>query len=209
MRPSASLVLLLGVLAGCASMPQGSARTSEVNPPFEVIQVARLNSLLAEMHKVVAGTPTEQAEILAIARQGYEQSPGSPAALRYGLLLGAPVHPGRNPAQSQQLLRESLARRELLSPYEQALAEVELERVTTELLGASENQRLVEELRQERDRQRNGASTANLQRQLQAANDANVLLRRQLDEARAKLDAIAELERQAGRPPNSEGSSTR
>jgi hypothetical protein len=209
MRPSTSLILLLGVLAGCASVPQGSARTTDENPPFEVIQVARLNSLLGDMHKVVAGTPTEQAEILAAARQGYEQAPGSPAALRYGLLLAAPVHPGRNPGQAVQLLRESLARNELLSPYEQALAEVELERIGTELLGTSENQRLVEELRQERERQRNGASNANLQRQLQAANDANALLRRQLDEARAKLEAIAELERQAGRPPTNEGSSTR
>jgi hypothetical protein len=205
MRPSLSLVLLLGVLAGCASVPQGSARTTEAGPPFEVLQVARLNSLLSDMHKVVAGTPTEQAEILAAARQGYEQSPGTPATLRYGLLLAAPVHPGRNPAQAQQLLRESLARRELLSPYEQALATVELERVTIEMLGTSENQRLVEELRQERERQRSSASNGNLQRQLQAANEANAQLRRQLDEARAKLEAIAELERQAGRPPPSEG----
>lgn len=207
MRRNPALVLLLGVLGGCASLPQGGARNAEASPPFEVIQVARLNSLLGDMRAVVTGTPTEQAEILAAARQGYEEFRGSPAALRYGLLLAAPVHPARNPAQAQQLLRESLARREQLSQYEQALAEVELERVTAELLGTSENQRLVDELRQERERQRNGTSIANLQRQLQAANDANTALRRQLDEARAKLEAIAELERQAGRPPTSEGNS--
>lgn len=206
MRPDWALVLLLGVLGGCASLPQGAARNADATPPFEVIQAARLNSLLADMRTVVTGTPTEQAEVLAAARQGYEEFRGSPAALRYGLLLGAPVHPARNPAQAQQLLRESLARREQLSQYEQALAEVELERVTTELLGASENQRLLEELRQERERQRSGSSAANLQRQLQAANDMIAQLRRQLDEARAKLEAIAELERQAGRPPTSEGS---
>jgi hypothetical protein len=158
------------------------------------------------MRTVVSGTPTEQAEVLAAARLGYEEFRGSPAALRYGLLLAAPVHPARNAVQAQQLLRESLARREQLSQYEQALAEVELERITTELLGASESQRLVDELRQERERQRTGSSTANLQRQLQAANDTIAQLRRQLDEARAKLEAIAELERQAGRPPTSEGS---
>lgn len=207
MRPSRALILLLGVLGGCASLPQGGARNADTTPPFEVIQAARLNSLLTDMRAIVSGTPTEQAEVLAAARQGYEEFRGSPAALRYGLVLAAPVHPGRNPAQAQQLLREALARREQLSQYEQALAEVELERLGAELLGASENQRLVEELRQERERQRNGSSTANLQRQLQAANDTIAQLRRQLDEARAKLEAIAELERQAGRPPTSEGSS--
>lgn len=206
MRPDRALILLLGVLGGCASLPQGGARNTDSTPPFEVIQAARLNSLLADVRMVVAGTPTEQAEVLAAARQGYEEFRGSPAALRYGLVLAAPVHPARNPAQAQQLLRESLARREQLSQYEQALAEVELERITTELLGASENQRLVDELRQERERQRNGSATANQQRQLQAANDTIAQLRRQLDEARAKLEAIAELERQAGRPPTSEGS---
>lgn len=206
MRPDRALILLLGVLGGCATLPQGGARNMDSTPPFEVIQAARLNSLLADVRMVVAGTPTEQAEVLAAARQGYEEFRGSPAALRYGLVLAAPVHPARNPAQAQQLLRESLARREQLSQYEQALAEVELERITTELLGASENQRLVDELRQERERQRNGSATANQQRQLQAANDTIAQLRRQLDEARAKLEAIAELERQAGRPPTSEGS---
>jgi hypothetical protein len=196
MRPRLITVLVLGLMTGCASLPDGRARPADTAPSGEIMEAVRLNSLLAAVLTVVTGTPTEQAEVMAAAKQGHEQSrSGGPALLRYGLLLAAPAHPARDPVQAQQLLREALARRELLSSLEQALATVELERVSSELRAGTENTRLVDELRQERDRARSGASSAALTRQLQAANEQNALLRRQLDEARAKLDALAELER--------------
>lgn len=206
MRHSAAPLLLACLLGGCAVLPQGGAPPANANPSSDdLIQARQLDALLTALLSVVSGTPAEQAEILAAAREGFEQARQGQGALRYGLLLAAPQHPGRDPAQAQQLLREALARPELLSPAEEALAKVELERVSIELRAGTEIQRLGEELRQERERQRTGPASANLQRQLQAATDANALLRRQLDEARAKLEAIAELERQADRPPTSEG----
>lgn len=202
MRPELATGLLLGLLAGCASLP--ASRTPPPSPPVivESIQTTQLTSLLAALSRVVEGTPAEQAEELAVARAGYEQARQGPAALRYGLLLAAPGHPGRDPALAQQLLREALVRPELLSINERTLGRVELERVTAELLAAAENQRLVAEVQQERERQRNAQASAAITRQLQAANEQNAQLRRALEEARAKLDAIAELERrQADRPP--------
>jgi hypothetical protein len=207
MRPSAASLLLACLLSGCAVLPQGGPPPADTaQSSDDLIQARQLNALLTALLSVVSGTPAEQAEILAAARQGAEQARQGQGALRYGLLLAAPLHPGRDPVQAQQLLREALARPELLSQMEEALASVELERLNIELRAGTENQRLVDELRQERERQPAGPTSANLQRQLQAANEANALLRRQLDEARAKLEAIAELERQANRPPTSEGS---
>lgn len=202
MRPDLPGCLLLGLLAGCASLPASRSPAPSPAPVVESIQSTQLTSLLASLLRVVEGTPAEQAEEIAVARAGYEQARQGPAALRYGLLLAAPRHPARDPAQAQQLLREALARPELLSINERALGLVELERITPELLAIAENQRLVAELQQERDRQRNAPASAAITRQLQAANEQNAQLRRALEEARAKLDAIAELERrQADRPP--------
>lgn len=202
MRPELAGSLLLGLLAGCASL--SSSRMPPPPPPqvVESIQTTQLTSLLAALATVVEGTPAEQAEEIALARAGYEQARQGPATLRYGLLLAAPGHPARDPMQAQQLLREALVRPELLSTNERTLGRVELERITAELLASAENQRLVAEVQLERDRQRNAPASAAITRQLQTANEQNAQLRRALEEARAKLDAIAELERrQADRPP--------
>lgn len=202
MRPELAGGLLLGLLAGCAGLPAN--RTPPPSPPqvVESIQTTQLTSLLAALATVVEGTPAEQAEEIALARAGYEQARQGPAALRYGLLLAAPGHPARDPVQAQQLLREALVRPELLSINERALGRVELERITAELLARAENERLVAEVQLERERQRNATASAAITRQLQVANEQNAQLRRALEEARAKLDAIAELERrQADRPP--------
>jgi hypothetical protein len=115
--------------------------------------------------------------------------------LRYGLLLAAPSHPARDPAQAQRLLREALARPELLSSVERALAIVEQAQVEHELGMTSENQRLVAEAQQERERQRNAPPSATLARRLQQEIEESARLKRELDAARAKLEAIANIER--------------
>lgn len=209
MRPDARVlaVLLLAAVAGCTALPVTREREPEPVSQ-EQIQAAQLVSLLGDLEAIVGGTPTRQAEVMAAARQAFEDARQGPAALRYGLLLAAPVHPSRNPTEAQQVLRESLARPELLTGMERALASVELERVTAELRLGEENQRLLSEGRQQRDRQRSEPSTAALSRQLQAAQEEAARLRKELTDAREKLDAIAEFERrQADRPPSSEGRS--
>lgn len=205
MRPERLLIAML-LLSGCATLPGPPARAPEPVPSSEAIQLAQLTSYSTALYSMVAGSVTEQAETLAAARAGYDQARQGPAALRYGLLLAAPLHAARDPVMAQQLLREALARPELLTPLERLLGNVELERVNAELKLGTENERLLAETRAERDRQRATPGNAALNRQLQTLTDQNAQLRRALDEARAKLDAIAEFERrQAERPPASEG----
>lgn len=208
MRPErAALACLFGaMLAGCTTLPYPRDQTAEAPPTGEVLEAAQINSLLGDLMRVATGTPTEQAEIMARARHDFEQVRGGTAALRYGLLLAAPVHPARNPAEAQQLLRESLTRPELLSTMERALALVELERINAELRMGDENLRLLAEAQQARERQRTEPNSAALNRQLQTAQAENAQLREALRDARSKLDAIAEFERrQNDRPPPSEG----
>jgi hypothetical protein len=207
MRPDLAAILLATLLAGCASLPGPREPAPDPVTAIEAIQAAQLKNHLLALLTLVSGTPTEQAEVVAAARQGFEGARQGPAALHFGLVLTAPVHPARDPEFGLQLLREALARPELLSAGEHALAMVELERVSAELRLGGENLRLVNDLQQqERERTRTAPSTAATTRQLQAAQEENARLRRELLDAREKLDAIAEFERrQADRPPASEG----
>lgn len=213
MRPERALLLLCVALTGCGSLGglRGEKPAPIAAPTAESIQAAQLASYVTNLQQLVQGSPAEQAEVLAAAHQAYDQAHQGPAALRYGLVLAAPGHPARDPAQAQRVLRETLARPELLNVGERALAVVELQRVDAELRLAAENQRLVEEAQRERERQRTAPSLAAVNKRLQAEQEENARLKKALDEARAKLDAIVniELERSApNRPPTDRPSSS-
>jgi hypothetical protein len=203
------LTLICGALAACSSLPKlGNARAAPAaQPSLESMQATQLTSVIHALQQLVQGGPAEQAEVLATARAAYEQARQGPAALRYGLMLAAPSHPARDPVTAQRLLREVQARPELLSGIERALASVELQRVDAELRGTTENERLVAEVQRERDKSRTAPASATLTRRLQVEAEENVRLRKELAEARAKLDAIANIERSSisDRPSGSEG----
>lgn len=186
-----------GILAGCSSL-QGSPppRGTVVLPPASELQASSaISATLELLQRLLQGGPAEQAEALAGARSAYEENPRGGAQLRYALALSAPHHPARDPALSQKLLRELLAAPETLLPLERSLALIELQRVDAELRLSAENQRLISEAERERNRDRGtGAASAALNRRLQAEMDENARLRRALDEARAKLDAVATIE---------------
>jgi hypothetical protein len=203
--------LMLALVTGCASLqgpppPRGSA----VLPPASELQAASaITATLDLLQRLLQGGPAEQAEALATARTAYEESPRGGAQLRYALALAAPRHPARDPALSQRLLRELLAAPETLLPLERSLALIELQRVDTELRLTAENHRLVAEAARDRNRDRGtggAAASAALTRRLQAELDENARLRKELDEARAKLDAVATIEQNiTDRKPPTEG----
>ena len=197
------------VLAGCTGLndlrSNGAAGTP-VTPTAEAVQAAQLNSYSATLSQLVQGSPAEQAELIAGARAAYDPARAGPGALRYGLMLAAPNHPAHDAALAQRVLREALSRPELLSGAERSLAIVESQRMEAELRARAEVERLTAELQRERDRQRTAAPSASVARRLQAEMDENARLRKALDEARAKLDAIANIERSiSDRPPATEG----
>lgn len=186
------LLLLLALAgAGCAGGLGG--RGGNAAAPVvdrSAAQAQLLASHLETLARLVQGAPDQQAEIIAAARVDYELAPTASHQLRYALALATNGHGGHDPALAQRLLREILAQPEALQPAERALALLELQSIEKQLALAEEIRRLqTDVVRSERER----ATAAS--RRLQAEIEENARLRRELDEARAKLDAIANIER--------------
>jgi hypothetical protein len=196
MRPSLNSVLALGLaLCGCANIdtlrtpppPQQSENRTEDRDTVAAVLMA---STFQSMQHLAQAAPAEQAEIVAAAREAYERAPQGSAKLRYALLLATPGHPARDPVLAQKLLRELAAQPETLLPLERAVALIELAQLNDEQGLKADNERLQSD-EQRADHER-GAAT---QRRLQAELDENARLRKQLEDAQAKLDAIANIER--------------
>jgi hypothetical protein len=94
-----------------------------------------------------------------------------------------------------------MANPEMLMASERALAFLELQQIDDHLTLEAENRRLQSDaVRADRER------LATVNRRLQLETDENTRLRRELEEARAKLDAIANIERSLNeRKPSNEG----
>lgn len=201
-------LLLLTTLAGCAAGPQPREQhaAAPAPPSRDAVQAAQISRYLADLQTVIQGNPTEQAELIAASKAAYEQSKQGSAVLRYGLLLAAPVHAARDPVQAQRLLLEALSHPELLSSSEHGLAVLQLAQVDAELRLSAEVERLVVELQRDRERQITAPPSSASNRLLLAEREETARLRKALDEARAKLEALTRIERSfSDRPTAPEG----
>jgi hypothetical protein len=198
MRPERPLLAcalgaLLAFASGCDTLG-GSSRQSSTRANTTVDSDTQVAVVLADMiqtlQRLSAGSPAEQAELVTGARAAYERSPGGTAQLRYALVLATPGHEGRDAERSRQLLRELAARPEALAPAERALSMFELSQLDRELGLASDNDRLQAIANRSVDKDQLAAANRRLQTEL----DDNARLRKQLEEAQAKLDTIANIE---------------
>jgi hypothetical protein len=197
MRPSGRLFIAVS-LAGLGACANIEAIHSPPPPPGnesapedrDTIAAVLMGSTFQSMQRLAQAAPAEQAEILAAAREAYVRSPQGEAQLRYALMLATPGHPARDPVMAQRLLRELAARPEALLPLERAVTLIELAEIDSELGLKAENERLQSD-EQRTDREH----IALAQRRLQTELDENTRLRKQLEDAQAKLDAIAKIER--------------
>lgn len=190
-------------LAACETGRLGSGDDSAGAPTVDrtVASAGALAAYLEVLQRLVESGPAEQAEIVVAAQREFELAPTPSHQLRYALALAAPNHAGSDPVKAQQLLRELLAVPETMLPAERALAMLELMKVDQQMLLAAENRRLQnDQARADRDR------IAATNRRLQAEIEENARLRKALEEAQAKLDAIADIERKINeRNSNTEG----
>jgi len=190
-----ALAALLALTGGCDAFgrlgashePTGRTSTAVDSDTQVAVVVA---DMIQTLQRLSGGSPAEQAEIITAARQAYERSAGGTAPLRYALVLATPGHEGRDPERARQLLRELAARPETLAPAERALSLFELSQLDRELGLVSDNERLQAIANRSVDQDRLTAAN----RRLQAELDDNARLRRQLEEAQAKLDTIANIE---------------
>ncbi|MGB5578840.1 MAG: hypothetical protein WBM88_15630, partial [Woeseiaceae bacterium] len=101
-----------------------------------------------------------------------------------------PGHPESNPVEAERLLREVLAQTELLTPAEISLATIHLNNVARFIVANAE----ARNLRSSSSRAAQTEEQAVSQR-LSSVEAENRRLRRELEEAEDKLEAITSIER--------------
>jgi hypothetical protein len=147
-------------------------------------------SHLDYLYQVTRASPADQAGMVDDARRAAATDPTVINQLRYALVLALPGVAGSDSAAARTELNALLASPERLLPAEQALAQVMLRDVDARLTLVSENEQLG--LKASSDlRAREQALTRRLQ--VQAADIER--LQQAVEEAEAKLKAVAELEK--------------
>lgn len=188
---------LLG--AGCSATPSREPpKTELLRVPSADGEAARL--YLNDLAELASSPPARQAEILKSARDLAESQPTTTNRLRYALLLADPSHGGSDPVAARRQLSEILARPEWALPSERALAGVLLRATEVRLALADDTKRLAD-VTSARDQTKLNA----VSRRLTAESEENARLKKALDEAQKKLDAITELERAGKERGNAPG----
>ena len=192
LRAALSAALVLLTAAGCSSSLLSRDRSAPAPAPAQPVSAssAVLTEYLLLLQRLLQGSASEQAEIVARAQNEYDAAPTPSRELKLALILATPGHPATDQPRAQQLLRELAAHPETLLPAERALAFLELSQIDDHLTLVAENRRLQTDAARE-----DQARMASANRRLQAELDENAKLRKELEEAHAKLDAIANIER--------------
>jgi hypothetical protein len=203
-RTAAGVLLIVTLISACASdMLKGSPPRTMVPAPVidrAAASATVITSYLDGLQKLLTAQPADQAEMVAAAQREYELAPTPSHQLRYALILATPGHAATDQLRGQRLLRELWASPATLLPAERALAYLEQQKVDAQVMLTAENRRLQSAaVRTQTDR------STNLNKRLQAEIDENARLRKELDAAQAKLDAISDIERSLSeRKPSAE-----
>jgi hypothetical protein len=200
LRPAAVLAAVL-LLGGCAT---GFLAPPPAPAPKPVIdhKAASAEALaddLSVLASLLAAPPQQQMQIVGTAEQDFRNTPTPSRKLRLALILGTPDQAGSDLPRAQQMLQElSSDPQSSLMAGERALVALELQQIGDYLTLARENRTL------QADAAR-AEQLVSLKRRLDGAAEENEKLKKQLGEARAKLAAIANIEkslneRKPGRP---------
>ena len=191
-RTLAATALVALLLGGCAQTKQlmsgmGKSSSSE---DVGILGAPEADKYLQEMYELAAGDPATQAEIYADARSASSLTPGPSTNLRYALVLATPGHSESNAEAAQSLLRELLTQAPLMTQAEVSLATLHLKYVEQLIVANSEVRRLRAATSRAAQTQEAAASA-----RLTSVETENRRLRRELEEAEDKLEAITSIER--------------
>jgi hypothetical protein len=187
-------VFASGILGGCGTLGGSLSSQRAAPPPIPVgttPDTATVGPVLEMMSALPQGDPARQAELFQAAKDAATLAPTTSNRLRFALALATPGHSGSDPVAARRQLSELLARPETLLPVERLLAMVELQDVDQRLVLQSENQRLRDEAAHD---QRDKTLQA-VKARLSAEQDETARLRKALEEAHAKLEAVTHIER--------------
>jgi hypothetical protein len=193
MRPEHVIALLLAafLVAGCKNVDDwsGLKRRPGTTPTSQTDDGQLVADYLETLDRLGRGGVAEQAEIVDATRTAYLNDPSTRKRLRYAFVLAVPGHAASDPAGARALIGEALATPETMLPSERSLADLMVRDLDARLSLSHENQTL-----------RNGSNSeeenriADLNRRLQAETAEKERLRKELERAEAKLEAIATLE---------------
>jgi hypothetical protein len=198
-----SLIVLSLLLAGCGSSGGafgtrggGTASSVQVAPSDAVSRPVAANGLsvyFETLRDLIEGNPVVQADTFRAAADAANLTPTTTNRLNLALALATPGHPASNPLEAQRQLMSLLAASDTLLSEERTLALVYLKEVEQRLILEAEAQRLqrAEQAAAAAKTQQNDDS----EQRLEAALEENRQLQGELDEAKAKLDAITNIER--------------
>jgi hypothetical protein len=185
------LLVALSLVGACKSVDDwsGLKRRKETTPVAHTDDGQLIAAYLATLDRLGRGGAAEQAEIVESTRTAYLAEPSTQKRLRYAFVLAVPGHAASDPAGARTLLGEALATPETLLPSERALADLMVRDLDARLALARENETLRSGSTPQEDNR-----LAELNRRLQAETAEKDRLRRELERAEAKLEAIATLE---------------
>jgi len=185
-----SLAILLASGCGVIGGDEAVRKTPPSVPDRPQPDLTAVSSALELMSMLPAGDPARQAELFQSAKDAVALSPTPGNKLKFALALATPGHSGSDPVAAQRQLSELLATPETLLPVERLLAMVELQDTDQRLILQAENTQMRDEApREMRDR------LVSVNRRLAAESEENARLRKALDEAEAKLEAVTHIER--------------
>jgi len=193
MRPERfiAVIVALCLVSGCKSVDDwsGLKKRKDTTPVTHTDDGQVIAGYLATLDRLGRGGAAEQAEIIESTRNAYLAEPSTQKRLRYAFVLAVPGHAASDPTGARSLLGEALATPETLLPSERALADLMVRDLDARLSLTLENETLRSGSTPQEDNR-----IADLNRRLQAETAEKDRLRRELERAEAKLEAIATLE---------------
>jgi len=186
-----AVIVALCLVSGCKSVDDwsGLKKRKDTTPVTHTDDGQVIAGYLATLDRLGRGGAAEQAEIIESTRNAYLAEPSTQKRLRYAFVLAVPGHAASDPTGARSLLGEALATPETLLPSERALAELMVRDLDARLSLTRENETLRSGSTPQEDNR-----IADLNRRLQAETAEKDRLRRELERAEAKLEAIATLE---------------
>ena len=189
-----TMAFIVSAASGCATAGKATNWLTGKSPPENeehvVLGAPSADEYLRELNDLVAGDPDKQADIFADASSAARLTPGPSTDLRLGLVLATPGHPASDPVQAQRLLSGVLEQSELMTAAEISLARIALNSVDSVIVTNTQATRL-----QESTSRTARSEEQAISQRLATAEAENARLRRELEEAEQKLDAITSIER--------------
>jgi len=174
------------LLSGCESLaPTKPAATTAVVTPVNSV----LNGYVELLASLSSTDKVQQSDAFYAVEKAQTQAPTTLNVLRYAIALACPGHPNSDPVKGKRLLEQTLANPERVNSSEQAIAVTMLNIADQWLKTQAEMRRLAATVD---DRTR---TQSNSDRRFQAQTDEINKLRKALDEAQQKLDAIRDIEK--------------